>query len=160
MMPHEPLRDVMHRTMHNLEFIEAQKTPHGPYEVTQLLNSFLGALAHSWEIYQSELCNRSLPDAAAIGWPNIAKERPRDRDPESMGDLVRLMRNAIAHGNVEFLPGPAGDIQALRMWNKDRGRRTWGAVITVANMRAFLASFVNLAEELHAERRRSILHTA
>jgi hypothetical protein len=67
MMPHEPLRDVMHRTMHNLKFIEAQKTPHGPYEVTQLLNSFLGALAHPWEIYQSELCNRSLPTLPQSG---------------------------------------------------------------------------------------------
>jgi hypothetical protein len=160
MMPHEPIRDVMRRTMQNLQFIEAHKGLDGPYEVTQLLNSFLGALSHPWEAYQSELCNRPLTEALAIGWPNIAKERPGDRDPESIGDLVRLMRNAIAHGNVDFLPGPAGDIRALRVWNKDRGRRTWGALITVADMRAFLICFVQLAEELDAARGETKLRTA
>lgn len=96
----------------------------------------------------------------AVGWPNIAKERPRDREPESLGDLVRLIRNSIAHGNVDFLPGPAGDIRALRIWNKDRGRRTWGVLITVANMHAFLICFVKLAEELDAVRSEAKLRTA
>jgi hypothetical protein len=160
MMPHEPVRDVMRRTMHNLQFVEAHKSPDGPYEVTQLLNSFLGALAHPWEAYRNEICAKSLAEAAAIGWPNIAKERPRDHDPESLADLVRFMRNAIAHGKVEFLPGPAADIRALRVWNTDRGRRTWGALITVADMRTFLACFVQLAEALNAEQGGSRLRTA
>jgi HEPN pEK499 p136 len=108
--------------MQNLLFIEEHKTPNGPFEVTQLLNSFLGALAHPWEAYQNELCAKRLVEAAMLGWPNIAKERPRDRDPETLGDLVRLMRNAIAHGNVEFLPGSATDIKAIRVWNTDRDR--------------------------------------
>ncbi len=49
MMPNEPLRDVMRRTMKNLEFVERSATPTGPFEVTQLINSFIGALAHPWE---------------------------------------------------------------------------------------------------------------
>ena len=32
--------------MGNLDFIEQHKSDDGPYEVTQLINSFLGALAH------------------------------------------------------------------------------------------------------------------
>jgi hypothetical protein len=71
MMPHEPVRDVMRRTMQNLQFVETHKDPNGPYEVTQLLNSFLGALAHPWEKYQVELCSKSLSEAAKIGWPDI-----------------------------------------------------------------------------------------
>jgi hypothetical protein len=134
-----------------LQFVEAHRSSDGPYEVTQLLNSFLGALAHPWEKYQIELCAKSLTEAAEIGWPRISKERRTDRDSTSLGDLVGLMRNAIAHGNVEFLPGATAEIQALRVWNMNRGQRTWGALISVADMRAFLTRFVNLAEELHAK---------
>jgi hypothetical protein len=45
-MPIEPVRDIMRRTMQNLKFVEGHRGANGPYEVTQLLNSFLGALAH------------------------------------------------------------------------------------------------------------------
>jgi hypothetical protein len=148
MMPYDPVRDVMRRTMANLEFIEAQKGRNGPFEVTQLLNSFMGAICHPWEAYRTELCTRPLVDATAVGWPKIEKERPRDHEPESVGDLVRLMRNSIAHGNMEFLPSAAGEIRALRIWNEERGKRTWGALITVEDMRKFLTCFVELAEIL------------
>ena len=30
MMPHEPVRDIMRRTMHNLEFIEQRAGDDGP----------------------------------------------------------------------------------------------------------------------------------
>ena len=34
MMPHEPVLDVMRRTMANLEFIDAHASSAGPFEVT------------------------------------------------------------------------------------------------------------------------------
>jgi hypothetical protein len=154
-MPHDPVRDIMRRTMHNLQFVEARAGADGPYEVTQLVNSFLGALAHPWEAYRHDLTAVSLAQAHAAGWPAVAKERPSDRDPDSLGDLVRLMRNALAHGNVEFLPDASAEIRALRLWNIDRGRRTWGAVVTVADMRSFLTRFVALAEETHGRQVKS-----
>ena len=46
MPPTEPIRDVVRRTMANLQFIEGHASARGSYEVTQLVNSFLGALAH------------------------------------------------------------------------------------------------------------------
>jgi hypothetical protein len=146
MMPTEPLRDMMRRTMENLEFIEGKAGPSGPFEVTQLVNSFLGALAHPWERLRADLNEMAL---GSPGWPAIRKERDSDDDPKSLGDLVRHLRNAVAHGNIEFLPGPQGDIKALRIWNWHRGQRTWGAILTVAEMRDFLVRFVVLAEELH-----------
>jgi hypothetical protein len=152
MMPHEPVRDIMRRTTRNLKFVEVHAGPDGPYEVTQLINSFLGALAHPWETYRNDLAAMSLAAAHTAGWPAITEERSTDRGPDSLGDLVRLMRNALAHGNVEFLPGEAADIRALRLWNTDRNRRTWGAVVTVTDMRSFLVRFVALAEELHGQR--------
>ena len=147
MMPWEPTRDIMRRTMVNLEFIERHATERdGPYEVTQLINSFMGALAHPWETYRSELS--SMPLSLAESWPSLSKEQPGDVEPESLGDALRLLRNGIAHGNIQFLPGQNGAIQSLRIWNMDRGRRTWGTIISVADLRRFLKEFAALAESL------------
>ena len=76
MMPFEPVLDIMRRTMENLEFVERHANKDGPYEVTQLINSFLGALAHPWEEFQAELLQMPLADAAAKGWP-IPDDRVR-----------------------------------------------------------------------------------
>src|SRR5260370_14025458 len=137
MMPNEPLRDIMRRTIENLKFVERNAAPTGPFEVTQLINSFIGALAHPWEQLKAEL--NEMPLSNAVGWPVIEKERPNDEDPKSIGDLVRLLRNAIAHGNIDFLPGNKAEIKALRVWNT---RRTWGTLLTVSDMRRFLTSLL------------------
>jgi len=160
MMPHEPVRDIMRRTIENLEFIEEHASTNGPYEVTQLVNSFLGALAHPWEKQRQELNVMSLADAQVAGWPNIVKELGSDREPTSLGDLVRLVRNALAHGNIAFLPGKSGDIRALRVWNNDQGRRTWGAIVTVEHMRAFLLKFVRISEQQLDQQRKVRPQTA
>ena len=160
MMPNEPLRDIMRRTIHNLEFIEHYAAPSGPFEVTQLINSFIGALAHPWEQLKAELKEMALSNA--VGWPMIQKERPNDDDPKSIGDLVRLLRNAIAHGNIDLLPGDQAEIKALRVWNNDprSGRRTWGTLLTVADMRLCLIQFVALAEDLYERQIKSKPRTA
>ena len=92
MMPLEPVRDIMRRTMANLEFVEARADKDGPYEVTQLLNSLLGSIAHPWEHFRAELNQLPPSEAAARGWPAIKKERPSDIDPASLGQLVGSRR--------------------------------------------------------------------
>lgn len=153
MNPEEPVRDIMRRTMFNLRLIEQQATTSGPYEVTQLINSFLGALAHPWERFKKELRTHSIKSAECAGWPCIQKERPSDTNPRHLGDLLRLMRNGIAHGNITFLPDQDGEIRAIRLWNADprSGRQTWGAIVNVEDMRQLLDRFVQLAEELHEQ---------
>ena len=80
-MPTEPVRDIMRRTMANLAFIERHKSDSGPYEVTQLINSFLGALAHPWEDMKTELRGITLSEGETRGWPRIVKEHTTDHDP-------------------------------------------------------------------------------
>ncbi len=149
MYPQNLVPDIMRRTMTNLRFVEQHRQNDGPFEVTQLVNSFLGAMAHPWEQFKSELNQLSLQDAERDGWPRVVKERPKDQAPQSLGDLLRLVRNSLAHGNIKFLPDDANEICALRIWNKDNGRRTWGATVPVEDMRRFLDRFVDLAEHLH-----------
>ena len=147
--PHNPLLDMMDRTVANLEFVERHATANGPYEVTQLVNSFLGALAHPWETFQPSFNSISISDAEKSGWPSIRKELPTDRDPQSLGDLIRLIRNGVAHGNIEFISGSNDDIESIKLENKDRSHRTWGAIVTIKDMRKFLVHFVQAAKKLH-----------
>jgi hypothetical protein len=151
--PEEPVRDVMRRTMFNLDLIQRQETPSGPFYVTQLVNSFLGALAHPWERFKKELRTIPIAEALAQGWPEIAKERMTDSEPKHLCELLRVMRNGIAHGNIVFLPNEKDEIRAIRVWNNDpKGHRTWGAILTVEVMRSMLDRFVELAEQLHQHR--------
>ncbi len=151
-MPTEPLLDIMRRSMANLAFVEAHSGPEGPYEVTQLVNTFLGALAHPFEAMRDDLMSLSVADAAVLGWPKIERERPTDSEPESFGDLIRLLRNGFAHGNLEFLSDGQGQIGAVRIWNANhRGARTWGAVLKVDDMRRFIGLFVELIERRHQD---------
>ena len=150
MMPNEPIIDMMRRTMANLRFIEKHAREDGLYEVTQLVNSFLAALAHPWEEYKEQLNSMTIEDAISNGWPKLQKERVgRDSDPTSLGDLLRLVRNSFAHGNIDFLPNQPSEITHLRFWNCNRqGNRTWGTIATVDDLRMFLKKFVELASGL------------
>src|SRR5579871_6775096 len=156
MIPHQPILDIMRRTMANLEFIEQRAKPDGPFEVTQLINSFLGALAHPWEMLRNELNVTLIEQAERQGWPIPRAEQTTDQAPTTLGDLIRLMRNGIAHGNISFLAGGQDQIAALRVENRNRqGRRTWGVIITPALMRRFLERFVALVEEIEKDASRS-----
>jgi hypothetical protein len=150
-MPQQPVRDLMQRTMHNLAHFEAEAGPRGPFEVTQFVNSFLGAMVHPWEKLKAGLGRIPVSQAIAHGWPDLATEEADDQDPCDLGDLVRPVRNGLAHGNIEFVPDANSEIGAIRVWNIDprTGRCTWGTVVTVAAMRCFLSRFVELAEQMH-----------
>lgn len=152
-MPTEPILDIMRRSMANLAFVEAHASPSGPYEVTQLVNTFLGALAHPFEAMRDDLMTLSLAEAAGLGWPTIARERPTDSEPSSVGDLIRFLRNGLAHGNITFLSDGKGQIYAIRLWNTNprTGARNWGAIVTIGDMRRFLESFITLIEQRHKD---------
>jgi hypothetical protein len=164
-MPTEPLLDLMRGTMANLRFVEEHAGPDGPFEVTQLINSFLAALVHPWEAMRNDFEDVPMGRASAEGWPAIDIEFWSDGDDKGkLNGLIRVMRNALAHGNLEFLsideqrnvaflrPQPA-QIGAIRLWNTiGRGssrRVTWRATIAVADMRRFLERFADLIEERH-----------
>lgn len=153
MMPHEPVLDMMRRTMANLAFIERHADKDGPFEVTQLINSFLGALAHPWETLRAELPNMPLAEARAAGWPVPEQQGGRGPPPQSLGALLRLLRNGIAHGNLSYLPDVRGQIQAIRIENYNQDRLTWRGVISVQEMRVLLHKFVMLVEEVDHEAR-------
>jgi hypothetical protein len=67
----------MERTEVNYDFIrERHSCGADVFEVTQLLNSFLGAFAYPWEDWKKELLNTPLDKAHADGWPRVERSDP------------------------------------------------------------------------------------
>jgi hypothetical protein len=142
MNPRRPVLEVMKRTWRNFEFIDKRCSLAGPYEDVQLLNSFLGAFIHVKENYHRHIPERLLP---LDGWPAI-HTHPDYRAPRNLRQLVRLLRNGIAHGNVEFTADLDNRIDGIRIWNfppKSR-RKSWESTMSRADMRALLKNFVDL----------------
>lgn len=148
---------IMERSVENLQFIDTHKTESGPFEVTQLINTFLGALAHPWEELKADFKKKPIKEAEKEGWPKITKQLSTDVDPKNLGDLIRLMRNAMAHGGITLLPQGDCKIERIQLVNVDLrcGHRTWGAELTVTDVQSFLEKFVDAAKTL--KRTKSVL---
>lgn len=143
------VRDGMRRTRVNLDAIDADLAQgRSVFEVTQLVNSFLGAFAHSWEEWKEELRRVPLREAIEQGWPDVRGEDSRDDEPQSLGDLLRLIRNGITHGNYRFIGMPGRDIEAIFLWNEKHGWRSWGASLGVDDLKRLLVCIEVQARDL------------
>src|SRR2546421_556046 len=113
-MPAVPVRDVMRRTIANYEFVKAHAGDPDVFEVTQLVNSFLCALIHPWEHQRRQHYpwSLSLAAAGAQGWPLLTCSVGQ---VSTLGELITVMRNALAHGRVEYLSSNGSDISGLRL---------------------------------------------
>lgn len=135
--------------MMNLRFVEMHASSDGPYETTQLINSFLCALAHPWEEMKADLMAVPLGHIEALGWPALVSDRG-ETEPTSLGHAIRLLRNGMAHGNIELIGNSVGEIASVRIWNNDKqGYRTWGTRLSILSLRDILIGFTALIEERH-----------
>lgn len=164
--PDVPVREMMRRTKANLDVIndlhEDRNLDDSPevYEVTQLVNSFLGAWAHPWEAWQRELRRKTLEEAEELGWPIKRPDDDRDDEPRDLGQLLSWVRNAMAHGNIRYLRDDSNpdEIGKVSIWNEWKRYRTWGITLTIAELSQFLKCFLALAEQLPEPRPRSLRH--
>ena len=174
MMVEEQFYDLMNRTVRNLllidELLESRRQSgvdvdhEGPFEFTQLLNSFLGAFALPRErsiplalaqIGLEEAHRRWRIPALSDDFPDYARLKSRNGSnlkPQHLNDLVRLTRNGIMHGNFQ-IDGDR-DIQRISFWNVYEGEKTWGATLPHGELRQFLISFVGVARYAFDEARR------
>ncbi len=92
-----------------------------------------------------------LTEIESLQWPELTNDDGPGKELETVGDLVRLVRNAFAHGNIEFLPNDDNEIRAIRFWNENgQGERTWGSTLDIETIQRFLYCFVKLAEDHEA----------
>jgi hypothetical protein len=142
MNPRFPVREVMKRTMANLEFIERHATIRGPFDTTQLINSFLGAFVHVKERFDQYIPKTALPVA---GWPVITTLAPH-KPPKHLRQLVRRVRNGIAHGNIKLVAGDRNIIASIQLWNIPSGskKRDWETEIGIQQLHELLDCFFEM----------------
>lgn len=90
------------RTRKNLEHIAtAAMGGEDVHPVTQAITALLGIVVFPWETSAFDIVKkRKLPLLSASGWPKWKMSGAR-RVIE-LGELIQVLRNAIAHGNIEF----------------------------------------------------------
>ena len=138
--------DFARRTRSNLEYIEAaEERGESVYEVTQLANSLLGLLVFPREHYMQTVPDTPLSELVERGWPDIRPthgQLPQD----TLRQLMRMLRNSIAHCNVEFVADQDSEITGMKVWNTKGGHRTWQAELTIDDLRTIAFKFVELIE--------------
>jgi hypothetical protein len=139
--------DFARRTRSNLEYIEkAQERGESVFEVTQLANSLLGLLVFPREQYMSRIPDTPLTVLIEQGWPEITTTHGGLKE-DTLKQLMRMLRNGIAHCNVEFTADDRSQITGLRIWNTKGHSKTWEVTLTVADLRAIAFKFVELLAE-------------
>lgn len=148
MMYEDVIADFARRTEANLRAIRQLASEGGAtsaFEVTQLVNSMLGLLVFPQQRYIERIPETPVDDLARNGWPipEVVGNYPQVLN---LRQLVRMLRNAIAHCNLEFEPGGNNEIEALTVWNTEprTGKVTWKARLTVADLDAITTKFVDL----------------
>jgi hypothetical protein len=166
----QPVLLLLYRTIHNLEFIEQRKHYNGPFEVTQLINSFLAAVAHPWDqlldkrkLEDVTLDSRTFRECGFPAFPRL----PVEGEPaqvENACQLLRVLRNGIAHGNMELLDRttlrrlrPTGplprvkedEIAGIKLWNRksDEAPTTWCTALGVYELQQILMAMMRLCEK-------------
>jgi hypothetical protein len=115
------------------------------YEVTALMNSMLGLLVFPQQKYVDAIPETPIEELARLGWPlpEVVGNFPQI---PNLRQLVRHLRNAISHFNVEFFVDDSNQIAGLVVWNVDpRSRRTtWKARLSVSDLDAIAHRFITL----------------
>lgn len=151
----EIVRDFANRTKKNLSLlrdIQAESPDSDVYEVTQLINSMLGLLVFPHQSYVNTIPELPLAQLRERGWPipRIVGEYPQVKD---LNQLIKYLRNAIAHFNVRFIVDDQREIIGLQVWNiRERwlkgGKRneeiTWKAELSLAEIEIITDRFISL----------------
>jgi hypothetical protein len=146
MMYEEVVRDFAARTQKNLSVIERLlKNGEEVFEATQLVNSMLGLLVFPREEFIKQIPQTPLSELKKSGWPipRVLNGFPQVND---LRELVRYLRNAIAHFNIKFIGDGSNEIRLLKVWNTNpnTGKKTWEAELSPSDLRAIGERFVDL----------------
>ncbi len=155
MMYEEVIHDFAQRTLANLAAIrrlshsdletEEGRSEQKVFEVTQLVNSTLGLLVFPQQKYLDRIVEKSLEELVTEGWP-IPRVVGNYPQISNLRQLVRMLRNAISHFNLEFHPDSENEIGILTVWNTDprTQRVTWKAELSISDLNGITERFAEL----------------
>jgi len=139
----ELVRDFASRTRQNLEYIEKQQQlGENVYEVTQLINSLLGLIVFPQQGTLERIPRTPLTDLESQGWPAIEITKGQS-ECQTLYDLVRYLRNGIAHFNLRFLANRNNQLIGIVIWNRRARDITWEARLTVPQLRRIADLFIH-----------------
>ena len=145
-MYEDVIRDFAIRTKKNLAIIEQlHKNGKEAYETTQLVNSCLGLLVFPQQHFIERIPETPMEQLIQEGWPE-PQVTGQFKQVDNLKQLIRYLRNAIAHFNIEFLGDLENQIKLLRVWNTkpNSGRKTWEAELSVDDLKKISKKFSGL----------------
>jgi hypothetical protein len=144
------IKDFAQRTYHNLKTIrkiQAEHSEYQIYEVTLLINSMLGLLVFPRENFIKHIPRTPLSELEAQGWPipQISGNYPQVED---LHMLIRYLRNAISHCNLEFISDEYRTITGLMLWNnRFDGSTNWKATMQIDDLDKMTEKLISLLSE-------------
>lgn len=137
------VEDFARRTRENLRHIRQLKNCGAEvYEVTALVNSLLGLLIFPQQRYFLTIPETPIADLERQGWP-IPRVIAGFSQVSDLRQLIRMLRNAISHSNLEFIPDSSGELERVVVWNDDKyGATNWKAEMTVSDLDTFAHQFI------------------
>jgi hypothetical protein len=151
------ISDFADRTLRNLDDVQ-KRVRHGDkglYDVTQLWNSLLGLIVLPLETEKKNKHSKSripatpMTELGSNGWPRLTVN---GGDDESLHDLVKNLRHAVAHANVKFIAGSDHQIASVEVWNEyPRGTVVWNGRATVEELDRFVRLIAVLYRETFAK---------
>ncbi|VFU09777.1 HEPN family nuclease [Methylocella tundrae] len=124
------LYDFADRTRHNLEVIQqAKEKGECVYEVTQLINSLLGLLVLPNERFTDIIPKTPLSELVEQGWP-VPSVSGEFREATDLRELVRYLRNAISHFNIDFHTDSKSALSGITVWNcETKTKKRYGKLV-------------------------------
>jgi hypothetical protein len=138
------------RTRKNLKYIEESfKTGADVHVITQLVNSLLALIVFPWErLFLEHVQTLSLADLTRDGWP---RWEIKSGSCDTLGQLIRYLRNGIAHGNIQFFSDNRYLNEViLEIANYPKPQASipnWSAQIRGDQLREFCLRFIDLLEQ-------------
>ncbi len=134
------------RTLENLLYIEESQVSN--YEVTQLINSFIGLLILPNEEQYVKIENSDL-SPATLSYiqcnTTLCLDKNMQKEDKSLQNIVRHLRNSVCHFKIKFCG--SNEIEAIRFrdFSKDKiakkSTKNFEAKIDVNSLRNFVIEF-------------------
>ena len=138
------------RTLKNLEYIEeARRAGQDVHVVTQRVLSLLGLIVFPWEQgFGASIKSLNLNRLVEEGWPrwDILAGRAT-----TLGDLVRHLRNAVAHRRLWFSSedrDPQGVTIEFADAKTQNGPCNWRAKISADHLQTFCIRFIKRVNDV------------
>ncbi len=136
------------RSMKNLDFVlGARKSRSDVHPVTQIIATLLEIVVFPWEKNAfNKVKNKRLAVARSEGWPTwqMTGSRFDSNKVKNVGDLIRLLRHSIAHGNVTFdsdSKQPSEVTVTFENYPNGSYRPNWRGAIQADNLAFFCRKF-------------------